>query len=62
MNYIFVIDVSGSMAGEKLNIVKTSIEELFSQMRADDVIGVIAFNHQAKTLLKATPKKNISPA
>jgi hypothetical protein len=31
-------------------------------MRADDVIGVIAFNHQAKTLLKATPKKNISPA
>jgi hypothetical protein len=62
MNYIFVIDVSGSMAGEKLNIVKTSIEELFSKMRADDVIGVIAFNHQAKTLLKATPKKNLSPA
>jgi len=62
MNYIFVIDVSGSMAGEKLNIVKTSIEELFSQMRADDVIGVIAFNHQAKTLLKSTPKKNLTPA
>ncbi|HYX18565.1 MAG TPA: VWA domain-containing protein [Nostoc sp.] len=53
-NYIFVIDTSGSMSGEKLDDVKTSIRELFQRMREDDIIGIIVFNTQPKTLLKAT--------
>jgi len=61
VNYLFVVDVSGSMSGEKLDAVKIAIGELFNQLRADDVIGIIAFNHQAKTLLKSTPKQRISP-
>jgi len=61
VNYIFVVDVSNSMEGEKLDTVKASIRELFfTRLRADDVIGVIAFDHQAKTLLESTPKQNIS--
>lgn len=60
VNYIFVVDVSGSMAGEKINTVKASIRELFTRLRADDVIGVIAFDHQVKTLLESTPKQNLS--
>jgi Mg-chelatase subunit ChlD len=60
VNYIFVVDVSVSMEGEKLDTVKASIRELFTRLRADDVIGVIAFDHQAKTLLESTPKQNIS--
>ncbi|BAY95739.1 MULTISPECIES: vWA domain-containing protein [unclassified Tolypothrix] len=53
-NYIFVIDTSGSMFGDKLNDVKSSIKELFQRMKDDDVIGIITFDTQPKTLLKAT--------
>jgi len=59
VNYIFVIDTSGSMSGEKLDTVKTAIRELFDNMKADDVLGIIEFNSQVKTVLKATPIKNI---
>jgi len=57
VNYIFVVDVSGSMSGEKIDTVKAAIRELFTRLRADDVIGVVAFNHQAQTLLESTPKQ-----
>lgn len=53
-NYIFVIDTSGSMSGEKLDDVKASIRELFQKMKEDDVIGIVIFSTQPKTLLKAT--------
>ena len=59
VNYIFVVDTSGSMSGEKLDSVKSSIQELFKHLREDDVMGIIEFNNQPKTLLKATPVKQI---
>jgi WD40 repeat protein/Mg-chelatase subunit ChlD len=62
VNYIFVVDVSGSMEGEKIDTVKAAIRELFTRLRADDVIGVVAFDHQAQTLLESTPKQRISPS
>lgn len=61
VNYIFVVDTSESMAGEKLDTVKTSIGELFSRMRAGDVLGIIKFSNQVETILKATPINHISP-
>lgn len=61
VNYIFVIDTSGSMYGDKIDTVKASIRELFKGMKADDVIGIIEFNDQPKTILKATPVKDINP-
>ncbi len=60
VNYIFVIDTSGSMSGEKIETVKASIRELFKQLRPDDVIGVIQFDDQPAKLLKATPVKELS--
>lgn len=60
VNYIFVVDVSVSMRGEKIDTVKASIRELFTRLRADDVIGVIAFDDKAKTILQSTPKQQIS--
>ena len=61
VNYIFVIDTSDSMSGEKLDTIKTAIRELFKRMRKDDVLGIIEFNNQPSTLLKATPVGKISP-
>jgi Mg-chelatase subunit ChlD len=60
VNYVFVVDTSGSMEGEKLDIVKTAIRELFDSLKADDVVGVIEFNDQPKRVLKATPVKRIT--
>ncbi|MGK7905532.1 MAG: VWA domain-containing protein [Hormoscilla sp.] len=54
VNYIFVIDTSSSMSGEKLDTVKSTIRELFKRMRKDDVLGIVEFNNQPRTLLKAT--------
>ena len=61
VNYIFVIDTSSSMSGEKLDTVKTAIRELFKKMRKDDVLGIVEFNNQPSTLLRATPVGKISP-
>ncbi|MDJ0519897.1 MAG: VWA domain-containing protein [Trichodesmium sp. MO_231.B1] len=59
VNYIFVIDTSSSMKGEKLDAVKLSIKEIFKSLKKDDVIGIIEFNEQPKTVLKATPVSKI---
>lgn len=59
VNYIFVVDVSGSMSGEKIDNVKASIRELFEKLREDDVIGIIEFDDRPNTLLQATPVNRI---
>lgn len=61
VNYVFVVDISGSMAGEKLDFVKVSIRELFWQMRDEDIIGIVAFSSKVKTVVKATPKGQLDP-
>lgn len=60
VNYVFVVDTSGSMSGKKLDTVKTAIRELFNNLKVDDVLGVIEFNDSPKTVLKATPIKKMA--
>lgn len=59
VNYIFVVDTSSSMDGKKLDSVKTAIAELFTRLKADDVLGIIEFNNRPKTVLEATPVTKI---
>ena len=60
VNFVFVVDVSGSMEGEKLASVKASLRELYEQLRDDDVLGVITFDTQPRTILKATRKADLA--
>ncbi|MBN1886845.1 MAG: VWA domain-containing protein [Thermoflexales bacterium] len=60
VNYVFVVDTSGSMEGKKLDDVKVSIRETFQHMSGSDIIGIVEFNTVAKTVLKAAPKGKIS--
>lgn len=60
VNFVFVVDTSSSMRGEKLDTVKTAIRELYSQLRDTDILGVVSFDTNVRTLLKATPKKDLS--
>lgn len=60
VNFIFVVDTSGSMTGEKLDTAKTAIRELYAQLRGTDVLGIITFDTHVRTLLRATPKSQLS--
>lgn len=61
---ICVIDVSGSMVGEKIKLVKQSLKVLLELMGEKDKLGLVLFNHQSHKLLDLTyttkeNKKNI---
>ncbi len=60
VNGIFVIDTSESMGGDKLNMVKNSIIELFKRLRKDDILGIVEFNNRPGTVLEATPVERIN--
>lgn len=61
VNFVFVVDTSGSMEGEKLAIAKKSIRELYEQLRDTDILGIVAFDTQVRTVLKATRKADLTP-
>ena len=59
VNYIFVVDSSGSMDGRKLDNVKSSISKIYDKLTKSDIIGIIKFSDGVSTVLKATKKKNL---
>ncbi|MEP7379718.1 MAG: von Willebrand factor type A domain-containing protein, partial [Chloroflexota bacterium] len=50
----FVIDTSGSMAGDKLNLVKHALELLVSRLRGDDTVAIVSFSDSASLVLGPT--------
>lgn len=62
VNFVFVVDTSASMGGAKLHAVKAAIRELYSQLRDTDILGIVTFNTQVRTVLKATPKSALGEA
>ena len=55
---ICVIDVSGSMMGEKIKLVKQSLKVLLEMMGENDKLGLVLFNHQSQKLLDLTYTTN----
>ncbi|MCA9710771.1 MAG: von Willebrand factor type A domain-containing protein, partial [Myxococcales bacterium] len=54
-NLVFVIDVSGSMGNEgRLDLVKSSLRLLVSQLRAGDSVGIVAYGSSARAILPPT--------
>lgn len=47
----FVIDTSGSMHGEKLDLVKHALILLVSRLRGDDTIAIVQFSDSASVVL-----------
>ena len=54
VDLICVIDVSGSMSGEKILLVKESLKKLISLMTEKDRISIVLFNHQSFKILDLT--------
>ena len=61
VNFVFVVDTSGSMNGDKLATVQESIRQLYDQLRDDDILGVVTFDTNVRTVLSATRKADLPP-
>ncbi|MDP6941896.1 MAG: von Willebrand factor type A domain-containing protein [Planctomycetota bacterium] len=57
-NLVFVIDRSGSMKkGNRMEMVKRSLELLVDQLRDDDTVGIVSFESNAHLELESTSGK-----
>jgi Ca-activated chloride channel homolog len=53
LNLVFVIDKSGSMAGDKMARVKDGLRAMIGKLRADDIVSIVAFDSGADVLQPA---------
>ena len=51
---VFVVDVSGSMSGERLEMVKDSLRLLVDELQPTDQVGIVAYGSSAFTVLQPT--------
>jgi Ca-activated chloride channel family protein len=54
MNICLVLDVSTSMAGEKLEVVKTTALEIIGKLLPHDIFSLVAFSDRASVLIPAS--------
>jgi Ca-activated chloride channel family protein len=55
-NFVFLIDVSGSMdSDDKLELVKTSFKTFVDQLEGDDRVAIVTYSGKVKELLSSTP-------
>ena len=53
LNVTFVVDVSGSMGqGNRIGLVKQSLQLLTQQLDRNDRIGIVAYGSQARRVLQ----------
>lgn len=50
MNLVFVIDKSGSMEGERMQLVKDALELVIDQLKEDDTLGLVTFDSRGHVL------------
>ena len=67
VDLICVVDVSGSMSGSRINLVKESLKYLVKLMKSVDRLAIVTFSSQASSKLKFTSmteagKKNANNA
>lgn len=57
-NYVFLVDVSGSMDQvDKLPLLKSGLKELLYELNPDDCISLITYSGEVKKLLESTPAR-----
>ncbi|GAB5560779.1 MAG: VWA domain-containing protein [Synoicihabitans sp.] len=53
-SFVLVLDQSGSMAGPRINAVRQALNQTITGLRAHDIISVVAFGSEVKTLVDAS--------
>ena len=60
-NFVFLVDVSGSMSSsDKLDLLKSGLKELVYQLNPDDRISIITYSGEVQKLLESTQVKKAS--
>lgn len=54
-NLTFVVDTSGSMAGENIEMVRVGLNRLLDSLRPDDAVAIVTFSTDADLRLPMTP-------
>ena len=55
-NFVFLVDVSGSMSGEdRLDLLKSGLTRLLTELNPDDRISLITYSGEVNKLLESTP-------
>lgn len=55
-NYVFLVDVSGSMSSiNKLELLKTSLNKLLDYLQPDDRISIVTYSGKVEKILESTP-------
>lgn len=58
-NFVFLVDVSGSMYGnDRLDLLKSGLTELVYQLRPTDRIAIVTYSGEVKMLLESTPARD----
>lgn len=59
-NYVFLVDVSGSMSGrDRLDLLKSGLTQLLYQLNPEDRISLITYSGEVKKLLESTSVKEV---
>lgn len=53
VNVALVLDRSGSMRGERIASAKAAAREALDQLAADDIVALVAYNHQVSLIQRA---------
>ena len=53
INFCLVLDRSGSMAGEKLHILKDSVKSIIDQLGDQDILSIVTFESRTEILVEA---------
>lgn len=52
VEFIFVVDCSGSMKGESISLCKQAVERAISQLRPEDTFQIVRFSDSASTMAR----------
>jgi Ca-activated chloride channel family protein len=57
----FIVDTSGSMAGENMEMVQAGLDRLVDTLRPDDRVAIVTFSDEAQLRLEMTPVGEEAP-
>jgi Ca-activated chloride channel family protein len=58
LNFVLVLDRSGSMEGQKLETMKQAVNQIINQLEPNDVISVITFESSTQVIIPAQGANN----
>lgn len=54
LNFALILDHSGSMAGEKLRMMKEAVKSIIDQLEPQDIISIVLFESRSRVLVSAS--------